>query len=129
MGDRTFVSVEVLEKDSARFQEILGEGIEPCEPDQGFVLFEVPEANWGAQDEIHEAAEAGLTFHGFHGEGDNYPMMEFASHAGEFREVISAKDVGPVVRVDEDGNPWPSDIDHARAYCALVKRIKSLRTP
>ena len=111
MGDRTHVTVRVLEGHEDRFGEIIGD--EPSndltgEPirENGWVRFEMSEAEGGLYDEALEAAEEELVFIGENGAGGEYGPAVWCAYDGVFYHAESDWNrLYPVIRmrIDEKG--------------------------
>lgn len=134
MGDRTQVEVRVLKGHEAAFEKITGRppGAETLERQlstmkEGWVLFEIDDAEWGLEEEAKKAAEAGLVFIGWNDEGGEYGPAVWAGLNGEFYFCASDwQRVMPVVKVHWEGVPHVDEFDLvcAKAYYEAVERIE-----
>ena len=117
MGDRCNVNVRVLPKDRDEFVRIVGE---PHQEDGCQLDYE--DANYALYQELHDAADACLTFVAYNGEGDDYGHGAIASDEEETFDVDTNASGFPVVTVPV----LPANLDNATGFLALVSRISKL---
>ncbi len=89
MGDRCYMVLICSPADKPRVDEILGEAnMElPIDGSPAAIRLEYEEVNYAAGDQRTALTQAGLTFVGYHEEGDEYGAYEFAAHAGQQEEI------------------------------------------
>lgn len=128
MGDRAYVSINVLDHDAGRLCDILRDEPEEKEPigTNGWIRMGFPECAADSEEERKEAAQEGVMFYGYHCAGDNYPAALFASNGdGELYRVAglaSQYGVDPVVVVSMKGDPV--DLMRARTVLAVYRSVK-----
>ena len=132
MGDRTWVNIQFMEKDLEKFNKVLINEIwgddkvwwDDVEISDGIVFAQLWDANYGWYEQIETLANAGLTFDGGSGPGDNYSPEAFASYKGNYMSVITDYDGFPTVRVEDDGNISQSGLKNVRDYLDTLKLVQ-----
>ena len=134
MGDRCYLQIRLRAADLPRFATHIGaapkeewwDGLN--EEPGGIVTAEIHEANYSWLDERQAAAEAGIPFHGCHGEGGCYGPYAFASLDNRLLEAPLSHDGEFILVVDEDLKPL-DDGEQLRAYVAAVKQVEAAFQP
>ena len=123
MSDRCYVNVFVhLDNYEALTRWLFGKGEKPDaeEADEnGVIMVEDSESNYGWGDARQNAADEGIPFYGYHCEGGEYGALEFASVNGKQMHQEIDHDGNIVVQVSRAGQIDPDHLDTARAYLAL----------
>jgi len=111
MGDRCYLRITLKREDLDRFGAALGERPgatwweEEEEAAPGIVEVGVTEANYAWYEDRGRAADEGIPFFGWHGEGGDYGSFAFVSLDGEHVEAAIDRDGYLVIQVDEDLEP------------------------
>jgi hypothetical protein len=89
VGDRTTVSIEVLESARPSVEDAFGQRAEDAREGDlpGTVVLTFFEVNGGGFDLLTGLAKSGIVFRGSHGEGIEHYGMTFAAHDGTFAET------------------------------------------
>ena len=130
MGDRCFMQIALRRSDLPRFAAHVGTAPaeewwdQLSEDSEEIVTAEVYESNYAWFDQRQAAAEAGIPFHGIHGEGGNYGPYAFASWNGEHHEAALSHDGELIMTVNEDLEPL-DDVQALRDYIAILRRVRS----
>lgn len=124
MGDRTYVEVYMSKADVEKLTDLdMGYGSKFAdlwndieeEPHTNTVKLSAYEANCAYYDELHEIAKAGVTFHGNHGEGGNYPAGQFFGHGGKYHQIpTNGEDF--TIAVDDNGRISEQELTNVRAF-------------
>jgi hypothetical protein len=124
MGDRCYLYVTV-EKDRAKefCDTVFGCETGPEDEGEFHVSYEVSEINWGAYQELKEAAEAGVLFYGHHGAGLEYGPSAFCGGDGQLSQVDTGHDGQFVLYADEDGNIFPSAQASLKHFISVHKSV------
>lgn len=123
MGDRTWLSIEVAEKDKARVIEINGYPPEEEHTDKGIVQMHYYEVNYGGWEFLGELENADIDYLATHGHGGSYGPSSFACIDGTQVEVqVDEQDSGFIIPVSnediERGSiPVPKEIEAYREMC------------
>jgi hypothetical protein len=124
MGDRCYFEATVHPDDAETFGQALGLGPHYTveEAEGRFVLDEV---NYGAVQQLEQAAAEGLRFYGYTGPGQDYGAGLFACWAGELHAIACDTQGAPMVRFDwYTERARPEDLDRVRAYFKAREDIK-----
>ena len=128
MGDIVFVAVWTLPRFVAAF-EALGFTMEGVQPEPGLVRLWDDESYCGHGSALGALAVAGVVFSYQSEAGDETPAYVGASIDGKLHRALALgpQDVEghacPVVRVGEDGVPYPGDLADVHAYQQARQRI------
>jgi hypothetical protein len=132
MGDRCYLRITLKREDLDRFGQYMkckpGErwwDEEQDEPADGVIEVGIFEANYAMTAQRTEAAQAGLVFFGWHGEGGEYGGYEFASAGGEMLECATDRNGDLVLVLDHDLNVQ-NDLEHIRRYIAMRRQVREL---
>ena len=123
MSDRSYVEFHFREEDREKLIEAMGLGEGEYE-NSAPGLWTDCEVNYGGEEALRDAAEAGFTFHGYSGAGVAYGPMVFAAHAGEYQWCDANMDGEPVVACDSAGEFCPDGLKRLRRYVALLAKVK-----
>ena len=121
MGDRCNMVVDVLTRDADEFRKIVFNEGPPGDKqflwssyeyqdhpsETGGVVMEREEVNYGAIEELGEAARKGLVFRGHHGSGCEYNALSFAGIDGKLEMCVCDLhgNIAPI-EFTEDGIPF-----------------------
>ncbi|MCK4826330.1 hypothetical protein KA005_61880 [bacterium] len=112
-------------EDEKKFEQILGKDCwDDTVKENSIIAVNAYEANYGLYDEREEFTEAGLTFYGNHGAGDNYGDIAFACYKGEDVEINADRDGTPVATVLPDGSVPPNEKENAIKFWDIYKQAK-----
>lgn len=110
MGDRTWMRIIIRPADEAAITEVLGGMEMRDELEDGSLLLDDSEMNYGAASARQLLAHRGVPFYGRHGEGGEYGGTAFASTgAGIMYEWQVDHDGAPTLSIDPCGNVTGGD--------------------
>ncbi len=135
MGDRCYMRVYCLRKDSPLFEQLgftldgsvglqdgkLNHNLDDDEVSAVVSLVD-EEANYAHSGDMPK----GVPYYGFHGAGGDYGSCEFARLSEENETVGCTHNGGPAVEVDDDGNPKQPQLERVRNYQRLKREVKAL---
>jgi hypothetical protein len=120
MGDRCYMQITCRKQDVQEFED-LGFTLE-IEHADGTVVVTDPEVNYGNTEDLPRH----LPFTGWHGAGDCYGGMAFASDGERFAEVQTTHDDELCVLVNEvTGEPVPESVERMRHFLAVQRTAKT----
>lgn len=124
MGDRCYLSVDVLRRDREKFIKIADE---PDEEDDSllspaFDRIVYTDANFGLQSQLENAARAGLAFIAYNDAGDDYGPGAFLAFGGNFTQVDTDRDANPVVGVPIH----PDALARAEGFLKRLEELKAM---
>jgi hypothetical protein len=125
MGDRCNVELTVPAKDRKWWEEryFYCDDSEGCDP----IDMYGEEMNYGAFDDLSEAAKTGLVFLGRHSPGDTYDAMEFACDGVTLREADVIDGGGYVLQTDKDtGEFSPLEWANIKGFIAFRKKVEGM---
>ncbi len=126
MSDTCYSSLRCRQVDREKFEALGFRVIEDIQlfENEHWIDLEFEECNYGAYDDLHSMAAAGIPFHGRHGSGSDYPECVFAAADGmiSWPAAINGRPaVSAPVGVVDDG-----DMAEVVRYVTLLRRAKEL---
>ena len=124
MSDRCWIEMFFKEEDKEKFDKVLGDPWEEIYEDHGIIQATASDVNNALDNDREELAKLKLTFHGYHGAGDNYGSMAFACFEGEEKETCSNIDGEPVIRILEDGKFDLTELEEVLQYLETHNKVR-----
>lgn len=134
MSDGTWLEVKVVADDREKLIEHIGTEPDTEETFENGYFCHWEQSNYGSHDELRDAADEGVRFHGASGPGDDYSPIVFASREVDptsdespFVELLATHyGESPLLRVDKEGNPVPEDVADLKVFLERVKELDEL---
>jgi hypothetical protein len=127
MSDRCYLTVTVEASKAELFKRIVfgGEGVEVDSRTDLAVTFVDYEANYALYEELVEAAQNQILFHGYHGNGDEYSAGYFFSKGSSYQSwTVCTNNDGFCVLVDENGTIPQEEQDKLRVFVQGLHDVK-----
>jgi len=127
MGDRCWLQVTFHPDDIDKIPEhsdLLHDGEDEDRTPSGGIVYTFYEANYGLNDALCAAANAGVRFKALQGHGDEYTAGIVIGWDNEVYELNTDNDFGYIVPVNSNGEVLSRYLERVREFITIEKKFE-----